>query len=198
MVVAFAAGSTSLDGTVLISGTGAVAARIEDGAQTQVADGLGWLLGDLGSGFWLGREAAALTARCLYACAGVATQPLVDAVAEAVGHRDPDRFVIAVQNRPAQELARLAPLVAQAAAAGDETALALADSAADHLARAASGGPSRWPDRSGRQRAASLHGSPRRVIKRLAAAFPAAHLSLAEPGEIGAARIAALRITNRR
>ncbi|WP_326820618.1 N-acetylglucosamine kinase [Streptosporangium sp. NBC_01756] len=56
--IAFAAGTAEPHGTVLIAGTGAVAARIEDGSPTAISDGLGWLLGDQGSGFWLGREAA--------------------------------------------------------------------------------------------------------------------------------------------
>jgi N-acetylglucosamine kinase-like BadF-type ATPase len=105
--------------------------------------------------------------------------------------------VIAVQSRPAQELARLAPIVAQAAAAGDGTALALADSAAAHLASAAEevhrGGPIVLAGSVLRHFTAVHEG----VIKRLAATFPSTHLALAEPGEAGAARIAALRITNR-
>ncbi|GAA4218094.1 N-acetylglucosamine kinase-like BadF-type ATPase [Streptosporangium album] len=56
--IAFAAGTAEPRGTVLIAGTGAIAARIEGGQPTVISDGLGWLLGDQGSGFWLGREAA--------------------------------------------------------------------------------------------------------------------------------------------
>lgn len=46
------------DGYVLVAGTGATAGRIRGGHIDAVADGLGWLLGDHGSGFWLGREVA--------------------------------------------------------------------------------------------------------------------------------------------
>ncbi|WP_033819480.1 BadF/BadG/BcrA/BcrD ATPase family protein, partial [Kitasatospora sp. MBT63] len=55
--LAYAAGTASPTGTALIAGTGAVAARIEDFAMARCADGHGWLLGDRGSGFWLGRAA---------------------------------------------------------------------------------------------------------------------------------------------
>jgi len=46
------------DGYVIVAGTGTTAGRIRDGAIMDVADGLGWLLGDGGSGFWLGRQVA--------------------------------------------------------------------------------------------------------------------------------------------
>ncbi|MFF3330885.1 N-acetylglucosamine kinase [Streptomyces sp. NPDC002888] len=46
------------DGIALVGGTGAVAARIEGRVCGATAGGDGWLLGDDGSGFWIGREAA--------------------------------------------------------------------------------------------------------------------------------------------
>ena len=63
-VTAFAAGTAEPDGTVPVAGAGAAAARIVARREAVVADGNGWLLGDDGSGFWLGREAvrAALAA----------------------------------------------------------------------------------------------------------------------------------------
>ncbi|MCI3271667.1 hypothetical protein MQP27_11140 [Streptomyces sp. 7R015] len=45
------------DGLALVAGTGAVAMRIADRRATTTVDGDGWLLGDDGSGFWIGREA---------------------------------------------------------------------------------------------------------------------------------------------
>ncbi|GGL14621.1 N-acetylglucosamine kinase [Planomonospora parontospora] len=62
-VVAFAAGTAAPSGTVLISGTGAVAVRITGREPVAVADGHGWLLGDEGSAFWLGRAAARAAVR---------------------------------------------------------------------------------------------------------------------------------------
>ncbi|MBW3084357.1 hypothetical protein KEM60_00544 [Austwickia sp. TVS 96-490-7B] len=54
--IAFRAGSSLLDGTVLIAGTGAVAATYRRGRLIHRRDGLGWLLGDTGSGTWIGRR----------------------------------------------------------------------------------------------------------------------------------------------
>ncbi|HLU56204.1 MAG TPA: BadF/BadG/BcrA/BcrD ATPase family protein [Pseudonocardia sp.] len=142
-VTAFAAGTAEPDGTVPVAGAGAAAARIVARREAVVADGNGWLLGDDGSGFWLGREAvraalAALDGR------GAATA-LLPAVAGALlgapvrpgaGRREAERLVAAVQAEPPIALARLAPLVSTAAAAGDEVAAAIAARAADALVAA--------------------------------------------------------------
>lgn len=45
------------DGLVLVAGTGAVAARIAARTPTATSGGDGWLLGDDGGGFWIGRAA---------------------------------------------------------------------------------------------------------------------------------------------
>ncbi|MFJ9586660.1 N-acetylglucosamine kinase [Streptomyces acidicola] len=45
------------DGLALVAGTGAVAARIAERRCAATVDGDGWLLGDDGSGFWIGRSA---------------------------------------------------------------------------------------------------------------------------------------------
>ena len=54
----FASVTPAPDGYCLIAGTGAGAVRIRGGEIEQVVDLAGWLLGDLGSGYWLGHEAA--------------------------------------------------------------------------------------------------------------------------------------------
>jgi N-acetylglucosamine kinase-like BadF-type ATPase len=53
----FASGTPHRRGYVLVSGTGAAALRIENDTVAAAADGLGWLLGDAGSGFWIGHRA---------------------------------------------------------------------------------------------------------------------------------------------
>ncbi len=55
---AYFSGTPAPDGAVLVVGTGAVAGRVTDSKLARVADGLGWLIGDSGSGFWIGRAAA--------------------------------------------------------------------------------------------------------------------------------------------
>ncbi|MEU6712698.1 BadF/BadG/BcrA/BcrD ATPase family protein [Nonomuraea sp. NPDC046802] len=58
VTIGYAAGTAEPDGSLLLSGTGAVAARLKGYDLDALADGLGWLLGDAGSGFWIGRQAA--------------------------------------------------------------------------------------------------------------------------------------------
>ncbi|GHF75375.1 N-acetylglucosamine kinase [Streptomyces thermodiastaticus] len=133
------------DGLVLIAGTGAVAARITGGITVATADGNGWLLGDSGSGFWLGREAvrsalASLDGRG----APTALTPAVlahylgemapdEPATPAAAQRLRDRLVRAVHERPVVDLACLAPLVAQTADRGDPVARRLLSGAAEHL-----------------------------------------------------------------
>ncbi|MFF5173830.1 N-acetylglucosamine kinase [Micromonospora sp. NPDC000089] len=143
-LIAYVSGTAAPNGTVLISGTGAIAAQVRDLRLDRVADGHGWLLGDAGSGYWLGRQAvrrllAALDAgeepgplgrrmlAELLGSAGVATRSrdTVDAVVQVVTRRQP------------VELARLAPLVVAAAVEGEPVGVALIDQAAGHLAASA-------------------------------------------------------------
>lgn len=136
-LVAYASGTPAPDGTVLIAGTGAIAAEVRDLRLDRVADGHGWLLGDAGSGFWLGREAVRRTLAQLDC--GEPPGPLGDAVlTELLGsarvaspsRRTVDELVQAVTRRPPVELARLAPLVVGADRSGDPAAGAILAAAA--------------------------------------------------------------------
>ncbi|WP_055591435.1 BadF/BadG/BcrA/BcrD ATPase family protein, partial [Peterkaempfera griseoplana] len=148
--VAFAAGSATGSGSVLIAGTGALAVRMDRWEEVRRADGLGWLLGDLGSGFWMGREAVRLT---LEALAGRVHAPvLAPMVLEALLGRptalspeaasgsgsDPgsalaSRLVSGVYADRPVALARLAPLVTSAAEHDDPAAAEVVQAAAAHL-----------------------------------------------------------------
>lgn len=56
LTAAFLAGGVGPDGVLLLAGTGAVAARFIGGELVARTDGMGWLLGDIGSGVWIGRK----------------------------------------------------------------------------------------------------------------------------------------------
>jgi N-acetylglucosamine kinase-like BadF-type ATPase len=188
VMVAFAAGSSEPVGTVLISGTGAVAAQIANGAMTKVADGFGWLLGDLGSGFWLGRSAAIATARALVRGTH---STLTQLVIGAVGYDDRDEFVSVLHARPPRDLAHLAPLVTQAALAGDATALSIVEQAASHLTDTAA--EVHGPGPIVLAGSVLRHSAPVRdaVRHRLSERFPRTQIEMAGEGEAGAARLAA-------
>ncbi|MER8185558.1 BadF/BadG/BcrA/BcrD ATPase family protein [Kitasatospora sp. NPDC094015] len=140
--LAYAAGTSEPDGTALISGTGAVAAEIRGYAAVRTADGHGWLLGDRGSGYWLGRAAV----RTALAAVDRDAVPASGLVAEVIDALLPDRpaaapgalrlraaVIGAVHAGPPVRLARLAPLVLAAARAGDQDAVRLVEQAADRL-----------------------------------------------------------------
>ena len=57
-VGAYLAVADEPEGIALVVGTGSVAIRVSGTAIAEVFDGAGWLLGDLGSGFWLGQTVA--------------------------------------------------------------------------------------------------------------------------------------------
>ncbi|RZU53737.1 BadF/BadG/BcrA/BcrD ATPase family protein [Krasilnikovia cinnamomea] len=61
VAVAYAAGTARASGSTLVAGTGAIAAEVRDREPVRLHDGYGWLLGDDGSGFWIGREAVRAT-----------------------------------------------------------------------------------------------------------------------------------------
>jgi glucosamine kinase len=132
---AFAAGTTAEDGIVLVAGTGAAAAEVRDTRVVRHVDGHGWLLGDDGSGFWLGREALRA---CLAHLDGrgrptALTVPLLRALGvrpPAEGQAAARRAKEVAYRRPPVALAELAPLALAAAGAGDEVAGAIVDRAA--------------------------------------------------------------------
>ncbi|MFB9908416.1 N-acetylglucosamine kinase [Allokutzneria oryzae] len=128
--VAFAAGTPEPSGRVLIAGTGAVAAEIRSRAELRAADGLGWLIGDEGSGYWLGREAIRHTARALNA--GPTLGPLGERVREHLGATARDDFLTAVYTASRAEIAALAPEVFDLVEA-DPVAASLVSDAAERL-----------------------------------------------------------------
>ncbi|PXY32633.1 N-acetylglucosamine kinase [Prauserella muralis] len=137
---AFASATAEPDGTVVVAGTGSIAARIRKRHLASVAGGYGWLLGDEGSGFWIGRQAVRTTLDALYGSGDLG--PLGRAVlAEAgVGPAAPGaahRLITAANAEPPVRLARFAPLVSAAADDGDPVAGRIIEQAADALTRLA-------------------------------------------------------------
>jgi N-acetylglucosamine kinase-like BadF-type ATPase len=135
--VAFAGGTPASDGAVLVAGTGAAAGSLINNRLTRTADGHGWLLGDDGSGFWLGREAVRTTLQTLDA--GTPPGPLVESVLRELDADRPardgqhDRVIQVVNSRPGVQLSALAPLVTAAYRAGDPEAHSIVERAAAAL-----------------------------------------------------------------
>jgi glucosamine kinase len=142
--VAFASATASPSGTVIIGGTGSAAARIVDHQMSAVHGAWGWLLGDEGSAYWIGRQAVRSTLRLVEGLHPLG--PLALAVlAEAFGAAEtpPDdwagrkpvreRLITAVNAEPPIRLARYAAMVS-ALADTDPAAKAIVTEAAALLA----------------------------------------------------------------
>lgn len=170
-------------GIVVIAGTGSGAAGRDAAGRTVRAGGHGYLLGDEGGGYWVGRQAvgAALRAEdgtgpatALAALVRAEFGSLVGA--EQQVHRRPtDR----------QLLARLVPGVAAVAAAGDPVAGGLLADAARHLAGLAGA----LRDRLGPLPVAGVGGIFRCAPVRDAFRAATDARDPAEPPELGALRL---------
>ncbi len=132
LLAMYCAGTPEPDGYGLVAGTGAAAIRVRAGAVERSADGMGWLLGDEGSGFWIGHQIArAVVADLDRRGAPTALTPLVLATLGA-DEGSLARLVRSVYDGRPVHLARLAPL---AFAVGDDAvAAAIVDGASRALA----------------------------------------------------------------
>lgn len=117
------------DGAVVLAGTGSIALGRRNGVQHR-AGGHGFLIGDEGSGWWIGRQAvhAALAERDAGRPPSALTRALTDVL-----HSDLDGIVAKIYADP-RDRTLLAGLVPTVAACADDTARGVISSAADALA----------------------------------------------------------------
>ncbi|NHA67886.1 N-acetylglucosamine kinase [Phycicoccus flavus] len=140
----FRSGGPEASGAAVVAGTGSVAARVERGALARTVGGTGWLLGDGGSGFAIGR---AVVRAVLAALDGLgpetALTPLLlsglglDDEREVAHDARPvvvTRLMGRLYAEPPVGLARLAPTAFAASSAGDAVAAAILDDAERRLA----------------------------------------------------------------
>jgi N-acetylglucosamine kinase-like BadF-type ATPase len=135
-LVALVAGVGDAPGVVIICGTGSIAyGRSADRAAR--AGGWGHVLGDEGSGYWIGRYALRAVAR-----AADGRGPATSLTARVLNHfavAKPSDLIAEVYDRQLRHhaLAQLARVVQQARDEGDEVATQILEQAAHELVRAA-------------------------------------------------------------
>lgn len=129
-----AGGHTS--GIALIAGTGSVAWGVDVSGREVRAGGWGYLLGDEGSGYWIGREAVRrVLRRAQQSAAGGEEDALTRVVLEHAGVAEPTDLIGAFHDHPDRShWAGLARPVCELATSGDAVAAALTAAAAEHLA----------------------------------------------------------------
>jgi len=118
-------------GMILISGTGSIAYAREASGAVYRTGGLGWQLGDEGSGYAIGRAALGAAGRA--ADQRGERTALLDRIYAATGTNTLDQLVQWAQTASRADVSGLAPLAGDAALEGDAVARALIDSAANDL-----------------------------------------------------------------
>lgn len=121
-------------GVLLLAGTGSAAYGVNDAGESVLVGGWGYLLGDEGSGYWLGMQALiAVTHEADRGIASAFTRSLLS----TLGLEQP-RDLVGWLYRSAsprnREIAALAPIILQAAEANDSQAITMVDEAAVRLA----------------------------------------------------------------
>lgn len=136
-LVALVAGAGDQPGVVIIAGTGSIAYGRDAAGRAARAGGWGYLLGDEGGGFWIGRAALSAVVRAFDGRAP-ATR-LTDLVLKEMRLGTPVELIDAIYDRglPGPAVAGLADLVRQAALAGDAVAAEILSRAAGELVAAA-------------------------------------------------------------
>ena len=170
-LIALAAGAGDDPGIVIISGTGSIVYGRNERVEAARAGGWGHMIGDEGSGYWIGREALAAVMR-----AGDGRGPETQLQADVVAHfgiADLSRLPGIVYDRdvPRMSVAALGPIVDRAAGQGDAVARRIIDMAADELALAARSVATRLEMR-GDAFTFLLAGTVFRVVPRLATCLP--------------------------
>jgi len=136
-LVALVAGAGDEPGVVVVAGTGSIAYGRNAGGQAARAGGWGYLLGDEGGGFWIGRAALSAVVR-QFDGRGPATR-LTDLVLEHMRLASPAELIHEIYYRDLQRhaIAGLAALVQEATDAGDAVAAQILVRAGGELAAAA-------------------------------------------------------------
>jgi N-acetylglucosamine kinase len=136
-LVALVAGAGDHAGVVIVAGTGSIAYGRDAAGRAARAGGWGYLLGDEGGGFWIGRAALSAVVR-QFDHRGPATL-LTDLVLKQMQLSTPAEVIHAIYDRGLQRhaIAGLAGVVQRAMEAGDAVAGEILDRAASELAAAA-------------------------------------------------------------
>ena len=132
--LAYRANFVEGNGILLYAGTGSVAYAIDEKGITHKIGGWGYLLGDEGAGYWIGREAIR-HALFLIESTGITAQgSLVELILKEINASDWDSIKTFVYSQDRSAIAALSRIVDRAASKGDQNAIQILNKAASHLA----------------------------------------------------------------
>jgi len=170
-LIALVAGAGDAPGVVIIAGTGSIVYGRNENGEAARAGGWGHMIGDEGSGYWIGKEALAAVMR-----AGDGRGPGTQLTTDILQHfdvQDVSRLPRIVYDReqPRMAVAALGPLVQRVSEQGDAVATRILERAAEELVLAARSVATRLEMR-GDEFAFYLAGGMFRVLPWLAAELP--------------------------
>jgi len=123
------------EGIYLYAGTGSIAVHITKTGEEISIGGWGYLLGDEGAGYWIGREALRHLMTQIEELSSL--DELSTSISQAVGGKDWPSIRQFVYSKDRSAIAGLTPIVANCASNGSKSAVAILENAANHLAELA-------------------------------------------------------------
>jgi N-acetylglucosamine kinase-like BadF-type ATPase len=123
------------EGIYLYAGTGSIAVHITKTGEEISIGGWGFLLGDEGAGYWIGREALRHLMTQIEELSSL--DELSTSISQAVGGKDWPSIRQFVYSKDRSAIAGLTPTVANCASNGSKSAVAILDNAANYLAELA-------------------------------------------------------------
>ena len=132
--LAYRANLADGEGILLYAGTGSVAFAIDQQAESHQIGGWGYLLGDEGAGYWIGKEAIRHSMFDIEMNKQSLPGSLTSEVLDVIGGRNWSSVKSFVYSQERSVIASLSQLVDSLAEAGDEDASRILKKAAGHLA----------------------------------------------------------------
>ena len=132
--LAYRANFADGDGILLYAGTGSVAYAIDENGSVHQIGGWGYLLGDEGAGYWIGKEAIRLSLFQIESNKELAIGSLAKLILAEIKAHDWNTVKGFVYSQDRAAIAALSKIVDSAASAGDSDAINILNEAAGHLA----------------------------------------------------------------
>ena len=132
--LAYRANFADGDGILLYAGTGSVAYAIDEKGAIHQIGGWGYLLGDEGAGYWIGKEAIRIALFNIESKKHIEESSLAGRILNEINAHDWNSVKAFVYSQDRSAIAALSKIVDLAAQSGDSDALNILSKAAGHLA----------------------------------------------------------------
>ena len=132
--LAYRANFTEGNGILLYAGTGSVSFAIDEEGKTHQIGGWGYLLGDEGAGYWIGRESIRHALSVIESNASRTPDSLATLVLNEMDANDWNSVKSFVYSQERSKIAALSAIVNKAAEKNDADAISILTKAAAHLA----------------------------------------------------------------